>query len=94
MPTPPVRAPVCICNKWQWYLINVVDAIYIRRQRLRTVYYSYSPASTTPIRRRDRPRTPASTTPTPGLRHGTGSEYQFRVPQRTWLRYQYPVHMY
>ena len=79
-------------HKWQWYLIYVVDAIYIRRRFF--VYYSYSPASTTPIRRRDRPRTPASTTPTPGLRHGTGSEYQFRVPQRTWLRYQYPVHMY
>ena len=41
---------------------------------------------------------PASTTPTPGLRHGTGSEYQRGtstrcgpLPQRTWLRYQYPV---
>ena len=76
-------------HKWQWYLIYVVDAIYIRRVGIR-----HSPASTTPIRRRDRPRTTASTTPTPGLRHGTGSEYQFRVPQRTWLLYQYPVHMY
>ena len=70
-----------LCTRGYRFSISLVTTLlfrllayhYVQRGGggIRRVGIRRSPASTTPIR-----RSPASTTPTPGLRHGTGSEYQ------------------